>query len=131
MSYLDSRDSLSQKFEIDNLRNMRTLFRFSFNLFFMVQFFNTFLQRITRHYQTLVPNVLPMKFTGAIKMQPRYYCNPVHCMKCVQIRSFFLVRIFPHSDWIRRDTKYHSVFSPNAGNYGPKKLRIWTLFTQW
>ena len=22
------------------------------------------------------------------------------------------------------------VFSPNTGNYGPKKLRIWTPFTQ-
>ena len=29
--------------------------------------------------------------------------------------DFFLVRIFPHSDWIRRDTEY---------------LSIWTLFTQ-
>ena len=31
--------------------------------------------------------------------------------------AFFLVSIFPHSDWIRRDT----VFSPNAGKYGPEK----------
>ena len=48
---------------------------------------------------------------------------------------FFLVRIFPHSDWIRRDTEHLSVFSPNAGKYGEntdqKKLRIWILFTQW
>ena len=35
--------------------------------------------------------------------------------------EFFLVRIFPHSDWIWRDTKYLSVFSPNAGKYGPEK----------
>ena len=28
---------------------------------------------------------------------------------------------FPHSDWIPRDTKYLSVFSPNAGKYGPEK----------
>ena len=34
--------------------------------------------------------------------------------------ELFLVRIFPHSDWIRRDTKYLSVFSPNAGKYGPE-----------
>ena len=26
---------------------------------------------------------------------------------------------------------YLSVFSPNAGKYGPEKIRIWTLFTQW
>ena len=38
--------------------------------------------------------------------------------------EFFLVRIFPHSDWIRRNTEYLSVFSPNAGKYGPEKLRI-------
>ena len=35
--------------------------------------------------------------------------------------GFFLVCIFPHSDWVRRDTKYLSVFSPNAGKYRPEK----------
>ena len=34
--------------------------------------------------------------------------------------EFVLVRIFPHSDWIRRVTEYLSVFSPNAGKYGPE-----------
>ena len=34
--------------------------------------------------------------------------------------ELFLVRIFPHSDWIRRDAKYRSVFSPNARKYGPE-----------
>ena len=32
-----------------------------------------------------------------------FVVNVVHCVKRVQIRSF-LVRIFPQSDWIRRDT---------------------------
>ena len=32
--------------------------------------------------------------------------------------EFFLVRTFQHSDWIRN---YLSVFSPNAGKYGPEK----------
>ena len=32
---------------------------------------------------------------------------------------------------ILRHTPYLSVFSPNAGKYGPEKLRIWTFFTQW
>ena len=41
----------------------------------------------------------------------------------------FLVRIFSYSDWIRRDTEYLCVFSPNAGKCGPEKLRRWTLFT--
>ena len=35
--------------------------------------------------------------------------------------EFFLVRIFSHSNWIWRDTKYLSVFSPNAGKYRPEK----------
>ena len=35
--------------------------------------------------------------------------------------KFFLVRIFPHSDGIRRDTLYLSVFSPNAEKHGPEK----------
>ena len=35
--------------------------------------------------------------------------------------EFFLIRIFPHSDWIRRDNPYLSVFRPNAGKYGPEK----------
>ena len=28
------------------------------------------------------------------------------------------------------NTEYLSVFSPNTGKYGPEKIRIWTLFTQ-
>ena len=39
--------------------------------------------------------------------------------KCANT-EFFLVRIFPQSDWIRRDTEHTN----------QKKLRIWTLFTQ-
>ena len=42
----------------------------------------------------------------------------------------FLVRIFPHSDWIQRNTPYLSVFSPNTAKYGPGKLRIRTLSTE-
>ena len=56
----------------------------------------------------------------------------IHCVKSVQIRSFFLlekcpnmefflVRIFPHLDWTRKDTVYLSVFSPNTGKYRPEK----------
>ena len=42
----------------------------------------------------------------------------------------FLVRIFPHWDWIRRDNPFLPVFSPNAGKYRPEKLQIPPLFTQ-
>ena len=40
----------------------------------------------------------------------------------------FLARIFPRSDWIRRDTEYLSVFSPNVGKYGPEKLHTDTFY---
>ena len=43
----------------------------------------------------------------------------------------FLVCIYPYSDWIRIDTPYLSVLSPNAEKHGPEKLQIRTLFTQW
>ena len=42
----------------------------------------------------------------------------------------FLVRVFPYSEWILRDMKYFTVFSPDAGKYRPEKLRIGTLFMQ-
>ena len=35
--------------------------------------------------------------------------------------EFFLFHIFSHLDWIRRDTEYLSVFSPNSGKYGQEK----------
>ena len=42
--------------------------------------------------------------------------------------EFFLVLIFPHTDWIGRDTKCLSVFSPNAGKYGPEKTSYLDTF---
>ena len=34
--------------------------------------------------------------------------------------GIILVLIFPHLDWIRRDTLYLSVFSANEGKWGPE-----------
>ena len=55
-------------------------------------------------------------------------CGPLSPLESLQVcctlrekcpnTEFFLVRIFPHSDWIRRDTDQ-------------KKLRICTFFTRW
>ena len=45
----------------------------------------------------------------------------LHRVKSVGIRSHsgpHFSRIFPHSDWIQRDTPYPSVFSWNAGKCG-------------
>ena len=45
----------------------------------------------------------------------------IHCVKSPYSNLFssafspHFPRIFPHSDWRRRDTEYLSVFSPNAG----------------
>ena len=36
----------------------------------------------------------------------------------MSVFGVILVCIFPHSDWIRRDRKYLSVFSLHAGKYG-------------
>ena len=51
----------------------------------------------------------------------------------VSVFWVFLVRIFPHSDWIRRDTEYLSVFlslfSANAAKYGPENaVKTETIF---
>ena len=47
--------------------------------------------------------------------------------KCLNT-EIFLVRIFLHLDWIRRFTPYSVRIRENTDQ---KKLRIWTLFTQW
>ena len=48
--------------------------------------------------------------------------------KCPNMDFFFLVRIFPYSDWIRKDALYLSVFSPNTGKYGPEKTSYLDTF---
>ena len=59
--------------------------------------------------------------SGLFRCPPFFkkYLNP-HCVKSVQIRSFFW-SVF---------SRIRTVFSLNAGKYGPEKIRIWTLFTQ-
>ena len=49
----------------------------------------------------------------------------------MSVSGVLLTHIFPHSDWIRKDTEYLSVFSLNTRKYGPEKLRIRTLSAQW
>ena len=49
----------------------------------------------------------------------------------MSVFGVFVVCIFPHSEWILRDTSYLSVFSPNLGKYGPEKSRILILFAKW
>ena len=40
----------------------------------------------------------------------------------LSVLGVFLVGISPHSDWIRRDIPYLSMFSSNAGKYGPENI---------
>ena len=49
----------------------------------------------------------------------------------VSVFGVLLARTFPHSNWMRIDTPYLSIFSLNAGKYGSEKLRIRTLFMWW
>ena len=49
-----------------------------------------------------------------IKERPCYYTH--HTAWKVSVFGVILVRIFPNSNWIRRDTEYLSVFNPNAAN---------------
>ena len=61
---------------------------------------------------------------------PIYFNNiPVtHTAWKMSIFGVFVVRIFQNSGWIRRDTEYLSVFSPNTGKYkSVKTLYLDTL----
>ena len=61
---------------------------------------------------------IPMRW-DLLKLEVRHY-HPL-CEKYPNT-EFFLVRIFPHSDWIRRDTKYLSLrIQSECGKYEPEK----------
>ena len=48
--------------------------------------------------------------------------NFLRCGKCSN-SEFLMVRVFPHSNWIRKFTEQISVFSRNTGKYGPPKTQ--------
>ena len=73
---------------------------------------------------------LSLSFPIFDSMASRHNTQVTHTAWKVSVFRVFLVSIFRHSNWIRRYTEYLSVFSPNAGKYGPEKLLIRTLFTQ-
>ena len=56
----------------------------------------------------------------------------LNSVKSVRIRSYsgpHFSCIFPHSDWIRRDTQYLSVFCPNAGKCQKNAEKMRTRIT--
>ena len=71
-------------------------------------------------------DIILSKYSVSIKS----YFLEYHIVWKVSLFGVFLAHIFPHLDWIRRDTPYLSIFSPNARKHGPENLRIRTLFTQ-
>ena len=57
--------------------------------------------------------ILFIHFHTSIPVCNKYHTRPSHCLKG-SLFGVFLVRIFPHLDWIWRDTEYLSEFSPNV-----------------
>ena len=98
------------------------------------------------YYSKCIPNV-SFKFISCQEIC-KYYLVISNCNFCMR-RCFkykyegikmslrekwpntelLLVRIFPHTDWIRIDTSYLSVFSPYAAKYGPEITSYLVTFT--
>ena len=53
-----------------------------------------------------------------------------HCVESVCIRSFFLVRLFPHLGWVWRFAEQVPVVTQNVTRHGPDQPRMQILFTQ-
>ena len=89
---------LSKKLQWNNTRN-----KFQFGIY-CVNCYN----KLTRHCNKK-DFILP-KMT----YDPPWFFWLTHGVKSVRMQSYFS-RIFPYSNWIRRDTPHFSVLSPNAG----------------
>ena len=85
---------------------------------------NPFIPKFFIRTSTLV--FISVPFLYFLKISEKYQRVSLR-EKCPNT-GFFLVRIFPDSDWIRRDTLYLSVFSPNPGKCGPEKTRYLDTF---
>ena len=65
----------------------------------------------------LTPNVMfPLDIVGLCGWETHQWHPepPRSTAQKVSVFGVILARIFPHSNWIRRDKEYLSVFSPNA-----------------
>ena len=94
-----------------------------------------FFQTFIRSWIILVSSNIFYKISTTFNMSEKWQTKSDKIIIITSWNVFvfgvFLVRIFLHSDWIRRVTPYLSVFSLIAGKYGPEKLGIWTLIMQW
>ena len=81
--------------------------------------------KVTYFYKMIALFSILKQLPTVVMMRPwRFLCCVESCNRSntawkVSVFEVFLVRIFPHLDWIRSDTPHLSVFSPNAGKYGP------------
>ena len=93
----------------------RQLFLFC-SLFLGLSSFYPF--HISLFYQGFLSTALMRSLPRVFSRSASNY-QTIHCIKSVRIGSYSGL-YFSHSDWIRRDTSYLSVFSPNAGKYRPE-----------
>ena len=77
--------------------------------------------RLSVKVSLMLNNPFPVPFICKLK-HTSVHLIPTLREKCPNT-EFFLVRIFPHWNWIRTDTEYLSVFSLNAVRYGPEKTQ--------
>ena len=122
-----------QKCKTTNVNSITSKTRMNFELNFLKAHPVLFWELYLRGYrQRFLPLQLPVPLPTAPKTQ-RVNDEPGKIVSFfvyftawkVTIFEVILIRIFPHSDWIRRDTAdwirrdtpYLSVFSPNAGKY--------------
>ena len=116
------------------------------NLYLKTSFFVQWMQRATFGFKNFsllsrVPNQSRLYLKNqanslrfCLILAPLYSLFSFHLQVTVWkvfVFGVFLVRIFPHSDWIQRDTEYLSLLSLKARKCRSKKLRTWTLFMQW
>ena len=78
----------------------------------------TFYSLLVTFYSFLVTTfLLFFTYHSCFLLVTRYFSLRKNCLYSELFWSAFFP-YFPHSDWIRRDTKYLFAFSPNAGKYG-------------
>ena len=83
-----------------------------------------FLQCTKISWSLLITNgIMPRNLGGRASM--------VCTVSKLSVFGDFLVHIFSHLNWIWRFTLQISVISPNTKKYGPEKLRIRAVPTQW
>ena len=102
----------------------------------MVRFFQNLVNLFWKQQKRGIKNIFDLKFLPELKNCKRIYLksngydDEFHCVKSVQIRSFFwsvFSRSLTEYGEIRRFTPY---FVRMRENVDQKKLHIWTLFTQ-